>query len=309
MRDITTKQDNVGDTYAAAAFNSNQNERENVVTDAGLTLDSAGGPDTDLNMLGKAISLYAATGNYYQDSGSADDYELTKTSSLQEIDAYEDGVIVVFEAGTTNTGASVININSLGDKDFEYADGTALSAGDVVSGDYIMAIYRLSADRFEYIYSSSIISKPKGVIQVVNVETGAVATGSTLVPNVDTIPQITEGDEYMTLAITPTDTTNNLRIDVVWHGMSAVATNMVVALFQDTTANALACTHQYAVNADYNFAYGFTHFMPAGTTSATTFRVRAGCDQAGTTTFNGSVGVREYGGSLASSITITEYSS
>ena len=47
--------------------------------------------------------------------------------------------------------------------------------------------------------------------------------------------------------------------------------------------------------------------MTAGTTSATTFRVRAGLNSAGTTTFNGASSARYYGGTLASSITIKEY--
>ena len=50
----------------------------------------------------------------------------------------------------------------------------------------------------------------------------------------------------------------------------------------------------------------FSHFMTAGTTSETTFKVRAGFNASGTTTFNGSGGARRLGGVFASSITITE---
>jgi hypothetical protein len=46
--------------------------------------------------------------------------------------------------------------------------------------------------------------------------------------------------------------------------------------------------------------------MAAGTTSATTFRVRAGMGGAGTLTVNGQGGVRRFGGVAASSITIRE---
>jgi hypothetical protein len=48
-----------------------------------------------------------------------------------------------------------------------------------------------------------------------------------------------------------------------------------------------------------------THYMTAGTTSATTFKVRGGVN-AGTLTFNGEVGARLFGGVCASSITVTE---
>jgi hypothetical protein len=53
------------------------------------------------------------------------------------------------------------------------------------------------------------------VVQVVNAVTGSVSTGTTIIPADDTIPQITEGNEYMTLAVTPLSATNKLRIDVV----------------------------------------------------------------------------------------------
>ena len=56
------------------------------------------------------------------------------------------------------------------------------------------------------------------VLQVVNTMNGAVATGTTIIPQDNTIPQITEGTEFMTLAITPTSATSQLRIDVVVNG-------------------------------------------------------------------------------------------
>ena len=46
--------------------------------------------------------------------------------------------------------------------------------------------------------------------------------------------------------------------------------------------------------------------MTAGTTNQLTFRVRVGCNQSGTVTFNGREGARKYGSRLASSITIFE---
>ena len=47
--------------------------------------------------------------------------------------------------------------------------------------------------------------------------------------------------------------------------------------------------------------------MTSGTTSSITFRIRAGGNVAGTTTFNGSVGSRFFGGVYNSYIEITEY--
>lgn len=144
------------------------------------------------------------------------------------------------------------------------------------------------------------------IVQVVNTQTGASATGTTVLPDDDTIPQNSEGDQYMTLAITPGNTNNKLKIDVVVHLGASVVSVVTAALFQDTTANGLAAVSAL-INANNSPAtLVFTHFMTAGTTSSTTFKVRAGMDRAGTTTFNGVSGSRVYGGVSASSITITE---
>lgn len=145
------------------------------------------------------------------------------------------------------------------------------------------------------------------VVQVVNYQTGAVATGTTTIPLDDTIPQITEGTEFMTLAITPTSASNILQIDVVFNGSNSVgAGTLIAALFQDSTANAIACCAQVMANSSVMTHIRFSYRMTAGTTSSTTFRVRAGFSTAATVTFNGATSARLFGGALASSITITE---
>jgi len=145
------------------------------------------------------------------------------------------------------------------------------------------------------------------VVQVVNVQTGAVATGTTTVPLDDSIPQKTEGTEFMTLAITPTSATNKLKIEVLFIGVYPADAVMALMLFQDSTANALATNFNWSGGSNTrNFSMHLSHFMTAGTTSATTFKIRAGGDNSGTLTFNGRTGSRQYGGTLASSITITE---
>ncbi len=111
----------------------------------------------------------------------------------------------------------------------------------------------------------------------------------------------------MTLAITPKSATSTLLIDVVCIVSSSIGTGnaLLAALFQDATAGALAA----AVVPSTNVVPGpiaFRHKMTSGTTSATTFKVRAGANGAATTTFNGSAGARLMGGVMASSITITE---
>ena len=142
------------------------------------------------------------------------------------------------------------------------------------------------------------------VLQVVNAQSGAVATGTTIIPADDTIPQITEGTEYITLAITPKSATSKLLIQLVWMG-ATTAPSCTIALFQDATANALAATLS-SMGANALTTIPLNYFMTAGTTSSTTFRLRFGSNNAATTTTNGQGGARFYGGVANTSITITE---
>jgi hypothetical protein len=145
------------------------------------------------------------------------------------------------------------------------------------------------------------------VVQVVNVQSGASATGTTVIPDDDTIPQNTEGDEYLTLAITPKSASNILVIEAVMNLSNSSAATISYALFQDSTAGALQSGLYYGTEANDPSALPLTHYMVSGTTSATTFKIRAGLSNSNTTTFNGFGGNRKRGGVLMSSITITEY--
>lgn len=147
---------------------------------------------------------------------------------------------------------------------------------------------------------------PGAFIQTARSQTGAVATGTTTMPFDDTIPQNDEGDEYLTQAITPTSAANLVDVAVVAHLANSASVRMSVALFQDSTANALAAIgHVLGGTGDDTNMY-LTHRFLAGTTSATTLKVRAGGGAAGTTTFNGQAGARTYGGVDASSLTVSE---
>lgn len=145
------------------------------------------------------------------------------------------------------------------------------------------------------------------LVQRVGTQTGAVATGTTAFPIDDSIPAKTEGDEYMTLAITPKNTNNKLVIDVVFIFAHTSTLNMGIGLFQDAVTDALAAAAMRIDAADSPWAIHFQHTMTAGGTSSTTFKVRAGGGTGATMTFNGVSGARLMAGVMASSITIREY--
>lgn len=204
---------------------------------------------------------------------------------------------VICDSNPTFTQST--NLNLQGGVDF------TAEAGDVLE------VYADTLTQFDILISkidgTNIVVGANQIVQLVNTQVSAISTGTTQIPEDNTIPQITEGDEYMTLAITPNDTANILIIDVVisLDGNAATNQRFTAALFQDSTADALAAMPQAESSNTTDVAQNifFRHQMAAGTTSSTTFRVRAGMNLAGTTRFN----PHTYGGTQASSITITEY--
>lgn len=142
--------------------------------------------------------------------------------------------------------------------------------------------------------------------QVVSASLTTVTTSATVIPFDDTIPQNTEGVEILTLAITPTNASSRLVISVNVPMAKTAADTVIAALFQDTTANALAANSATVAGANFQVIAGFEHIMTAGTTSATTFKIRVGPANAGTVTVNGASSARKLGGVMKTTISIME---
>lgn len=146
---------------------------------------------------------------------------------------------------------------------------------------------------------------PGRLVQSVYNPTGATATGSTTIPLDDTVPQNTEGDQYLTQAITPISAANILAIEGrLCVGQSTDNVQTGIALFQDSTASALAAALEAASAANAMLNLSIYHEMLAGTTSATTFKLRAG-GASGAVRLNGQSG-RLYGGVVNSYLRVQE---
>lgn len=147
---------------------------------------------------------------------------------------------------------------------------------------------------------------PGAVLQVVNLQSGTYASTTTVIPVDDTIPQNTEGAEFFTLAITPTSATSKLLIQLVVQTAPTTAGWITVALFQDSTVNALAAASIYNATSTGGSMIPLNYYMTAGTTSSTTFKMRYGPNSGVTAVINGSGATRQYGGVNITSMTITE---
>lgn len=153
------------------------------------------------------------------------------------------------------------------------------------------------------------INAPNAVIQKVSSSTSSLVTCTTILPLDNTIPQNTEGDEVLTVSITPKSATNNLVIDFISYGASSgVNIFCAMALFQDTTTNSLGAAHATGtVTTQILSSFSLRHIMTAGTTSSTTFKIRCGPNTTGSFYINGSGGTAKYGGVSLTTLTVTEY--
>ena len=143
--------------------------------------------------------------------------------------------------------------------------------------------------------------------QVTRSQNFGVLTGTTPIPFDDTKPQNTEGDQYLSVSITPTDALNKLLVLInVNFGVSG-ANWAQIALFRDAEVDAVAVSSEYVAGANHTVTMGIRVGLNADSTTLQTYKLRIGVNGSGTITLNGANGSRRFGGASSSSIQIFEY--
>ena len=272
----TGERDGYGGTFAVKITS-------NGAGNEGLTITlSTLKASTKYAVIVRAKATAGDTARIWTTGGSPNLDENTNSTSFEDVEG-------TFTTDATPTNV-VLNLGSDNATDIVWFDALVIQEGEITA---VFSPQKAQVD---------------SIVQIAYTQTGVVNTGATVIPANDTIPQNTEGDEYMTLAITPTNANNKLLIEVIWNGANSTADAfIIIALFQDATANALAATWAGRDSVANQAVQGtLRHEMTAGTTSTTIFKIRAGVSSAGTTTFNGASGGRLLGGVMASSIRITE---
>ncbi len=163
----------------------------------------------------------------------------------------------------------------------------------------------LNQDANARIQSLARIEAPGVTYQTVEASSVADLSGTTLFDDDDNIPANTEGDQYLTVSITPKSASNILQIDVQMVYSVTAADYVITALFQDSTASALATWPDY-IFTDFHQTKTYSFRMTAGTTSSTTFKIRAGRQAAGTLYVNSRSGSGKFGDTAQSFIRVTE---
>lgn len=137
------------------------------------------------------------------------------------------------------------------------------------------------------------------IVSIVSAEVATMFTSTATIPLDDTIPQITEGTEVITLTVTTTQAGQRVRLFFECHVGANATTPVIAALFVDATANALTASQLTTGSSPVRLA--FDKVVTMGAAGTYTFRVRVGPSPAAsaTLTFNGAAGVRQLGGAEA----------
>ena len=111
------------------------------------------------------------------------------------------------------------------------------------------------------------------LLQQVNTQTGILKTGTTIFTEDDSIPQNTEGDEYMTLSITTKFSIINIEAHVFYS--CTASTRAGLGLFKDSDADALQ-TSNFIKDLTSMGNMQVFYSETSGNTTARTYKVRCG---------------------------------
>ncbi|QND42348.1 hypothetical protein HB770_11165 [Rhizobium leguminosarum bv. viciae] len=128
---------------------------------------------------------------------------------------------------------------------------------------------------------------------------------TTVIPADDTIPQIGEGTQILSVAITPKSASNKLRIRFVGEASPAAGPQALIWAIFDGSAGAIAAGHVSGLTTANGYQMSGEVEVTAGSTSAKTFSVRVGAG-AGTMRMNGASSGRLFGGVCGTRLVVEE---
>lgn len=133
-----------------------------------------------------------------------------------------------------------------------------------------------------------------------------VATGTTIIPGDDTVPQNNEGDQYISTTLNSSSPCNVARYSSYLTASLSAIGGIFCAIFQDSIASALSSGWASVGGAGSAINISINSSILIGVNGSTTFKLRAGPAGSSTLTVNGSGGSRLLGGSIPTSLGIEE---
>jgi alpha-tubulin suppressor-like RCC1 family protein len=119
-------------------------------TDNYIDTSSQTKSESDLFQMAKTGAVVASKGDFYKESAgsAADVYLLEADDDLAGVWRLKNGMRFRFKVVNANTGASTVNINSLGVKDLKLNGGSALAGGELVVNQNVEMVFDETNDYF-----------------------------------------------------------------------------------------------------------------------------------------------------------------
>jgi len=240
-------------------------------------------------------------------AGTVDAITATLPIPLQSLN--DETMVTVRASGANTITNPTFAPDGLAAKTITKNGNQALAANDISGPDHELQFkYNSGNNSWELLNPASPFVTDTllsgNVLQVVETSSYANLTTTASIPFDDTIPQISEGSQYLTVSITPKYDDSNLFI--TFSGTFSISTSAVavIALFKDAVTDAIEASPE-TIGTTGSANIQLLHKVVSGATSSITFRIRAGTT-AGTLESNGVSSARKLGGVSGIHLSVTE---
>lgn len=273
----------------------------NSTTTPTLNVNSLGAK-TIVDYSGAALKASSITaGNIYEAVYDGTNFRLIPIVSFSGPSSSTDGNFALFN-GTSgsvvkDSGFSAVPASSGG------TGKTSLTSGSIIVGAGTSPVTYLTPSTSGFIIRDNGSSWSPGLEKTLQrfYNSNSTFTSLSTIPFDDTIPQITEGTQIFSQAITPISASSRIRITCT--GFFCGNSSICLALFSGGS-NALACSIAYATSSSTMCPTTLVYEEASSSTSSRTYTIRAGGDVSAQ--LNGISSARRYGGALTSTFIVEE---
>jgi hypothetical protein len=254
-----------------------------------------------LQAIGQAVS-----------AGSTGLVNITSTSTVSFLAVGATGQDLA-ATGTAASARSVLGLGALATQSTVSAaniDAASVSAAAIVDNSITLAKLSRVGTTGQSLISGGTGTDAAyawtGLVQRVVTASSTVVSGTATIPLDDTIPQVTEGTQFLAVTITPRSAASTLVVEAQVYFSNLNNATITGAVHLGSAADAIAAIGMYvAAGADDTMI--MRHSFVANTVAAIPVQIRLGGNVATTIHMNGSsAGARRFGGVAASSISVTE---